>query len=228
VNTQSQALFLGIVATIAGVGWGERAVAQEPPAPSTVPQPAPPASPVPAPSPDEVRHRRVTVDIDSPRSATIVERRISVTESGGAYLFLPYRSTESVWEQVCVTPCSVDLDRFSTYRVGKLGGVIESRPFVLPQGTDRFQLRIEPGSAMGHRIGAATLGVGVTAFAVGAGLIAAQKTFRDETDARTAGFITGGAGLLLVAIGIPVTILTSTKVLGAGGRVALTPRGLVF
>jgi hypothetical protein len=171
-----------------------------------------------------VRHRRVTVDIDSTLATTIVERRVSVSESSGAYLFLPYRSTETVWEQVCVTPCEVDLDRFSTYRIG----VAESRSFVLPQGSDRFQLKIEPGSALAHRIGAATVGIGLTAFAVGAGLVAAQKIFSDESEARTAGFITGGSGLVLTAMGIPLTIFTSTKVFGRGGRVALTPKGLVF
>jgi hypothetical protein len=206
------------------------AFAEEPqPAGSaTVPQPTPPPSPVPAPSPEEVQHRRMGVTIDSTKPATVIERRISAHETDGSYLFVPYHSSETAWEQVCVTQCQVDLDRFSSYRVGKLNGVQESRSFTLPQQASHLMIKIEPGSAIGHRIGASLTGVGLGAFIVGGGLIAAQKIFSDEQDARTAGFITGGAGLVLMALGIPVAILSSTKVLGNDGRIALTARGLVF
>ncbi len=193
-----------------------------------VPPGAPVVSPVPAPSPDEIRHRRVTVDIDSTRAGTVVERRISLSETGGAYFFLPYHSTESTWEQVCVTPCSVDLDRFSTYRVGKVNGNLASRSFTLPQMADRFQLKIEPGSALGNRVGASASAIGLVGLIVGAGLIGGQKLFTDESAARTAGFISGAAGLVLLGVGSPVALLTQTKVLGGSQRVAITPRGLVF
>jgi hypothetical protein len=204
------------------------AAAPQPTPTVAVPQAAPAVSPVPAPTPEEIEHRRVTVDIESTRPSTVVERRVSFSESGGYYVFLPYRSTESTWEQVCVTPCRVDLDRYSTYRVGKVNGVVDSSSFTLPQVTDRFQLHIEPGSAIGHRIGIGATVVGLAAVIVGGGLLAAQHHFSDEQAARTAGFITGGAGIVVLGVGIPVAILTATKVLGPGGRVALTPRGLVF
>ncbi|HZU84200.1 MAG TPA: hypothetical protein VE987_14825 [Polyangiaceae bacterium] len=227
VRCRSLALYT--LVTVAGACAARRAHAQQSPAAAqTVPEPAPPPSPVPAPSPEEVRHRRVGVDVDSTKPATVIERRISLSENSGNYVLLPYHSTEAVWEQVCVTPCQVDLDRFSSYRVSNLNGVVSSRTFTLPQGLDRLSVRIEPGNATAHRVGATTLGIGTAAFLAGAGLIAAQKLFHDEQAARTAGFITGGAGLVLLAIGIPVTILTHTKVLANGSRIALTPRGLVF
>ena len=158
----------------------------------------------------------------------MVERRVSVSESNGAYLFVPYHSTEAIWEQACVTPCQVDLDRYSTYRIGKVNGVVESSAFTLPQSADRFQIKIEPGSRVGNRIGVTATTVGLAAAIVGGALVAAQKSFSDEQGARTAGFIVGGAGIVLLGVGIPVAILTATKVLGPGGRLAITPRGLVF
>jgi len=170
----------------------------------------------------------VTVDVESSKGSSVLERRVSVTEKNGVFFFLPYRSSEAIWEQVCITPCQADLDRYSTYRVGKMGGGVESSPFTLPQQTDRFQLKIEPGSAIGHRVGLSATAIGLAALVAGGGLIAAEKLFSDQEKARNAGFIVGGAGIVLLGIGIPVAILTETKVLGPGGRVALTPRGLVF
>ena len=63
-----------------------------PPAAAVLPQSTPAASPVPAPSPAEMRHRRVAVDVESTQPSTVIERRVSVTESEGAYFFLPFQS----------------------------------------------------------------------------------------------------------------------------------------
>ena len=196
--------------------------------PGSVPQIAPAPSPVPAPSPAELRHRRVTVDIDSTRQSTVLERRVSVTDSEGAYFFLPYRSTSAIWEDVCVTPCQVDLDRFSTYRVSARNGASSSRAFTLPQQSEELTLKIDAGDLMAHRIGGALTGAGITAVIVGIALVAGAGIFTDEDKARTAGWITGGAGLVVLAVGIPLTLLTSTTVSGPAGKIALTPRGLAF
>jgi|CZKU01.1.fsa_nt_gi hypothetical protein len=195
----------------------------------TSPQAGPATSPVPAPSPEEMRHRRVPVDIDATRPGAVVERRVSVTESDGAYFFVPFRSSSSIWEQVCVTPCQVDLDRFSTYRVSARNGISPSRSFTLPQSADSLQLKIDAGHLLMHRAGAAMSAVGLAAVVVGTALIAGQSVFTDETKARDAGFITGGAGLVVMAIGIPLAVLTATGVSPAGGsRIAFTPRGFTF
>jgi hypothetical protein len=195
---------------------------------TTVPQSAPAASPVPAPTPDEMRHRRVSVDIDGTKPSAVVERRVSFTETEGAYFFVPFRASSAIWEQVCVTPCQVDLDRFSTYRVAARNHVSASRGFTLPQSPDALQLKVDAGDLMGHRVGLAMGGAGVAAIIVGAALVAGEGVFDNETKARDAGYITGGAGILVLAIGIPIALLTTTTVSAGDTKLALTPRGFRF
>lgn len=184
----------------------------QPPAPAVVPQPTPPPSAVPAPTPEELRRRRIVVHIDATRPSSVVERRVSVKENIGAFIILPYRGSESTWEQICVTPCSVDLDRFSTYRVPAQNHVSASRPFTLPQGRDVLHLKIDSGDLVAHRTGEAMGGIGVAAIIVGVGLLAASPNFHHPDDARIAGGTTGGIGILLAAVGIPLAYLTRTTV----------------
>jgi hypothetical protein len=193
-----------------------------------VPQTAPAPSPVPAPTPEEIRHRRVVVDVESTQPSAVLERRVSVTESEGSYFFLPFGSRSSIWEEVCVTPCQVDLDRFSTYRVSARGGISGSRSFSLPQQSDQLSLKIDAGNLLAHRAGAALSGAGLAAVIVGVALVAGEGIFTDESKARTAGFITGGAGLVVLAVGIPLALLTTTTVSGPAGKIALSPRGVTF
>jgi hypothetical protein len=202
-----------------------------PPAASaaTVPQTTPAPSPVPAPSPEEMHHRRVTVDIESTKPSAVLERRVSITDGEGVLFFVPFESHSSIWEQSCVTPCQVDLDRFSTYRVAARNGIASSKPFTLPQESETMSLKIDAGDLTGHRIGRALSGGGLAAVIVGAALIAGQNLFTDETHARNAGFITGGAGLVLMAVGIPIFLMTQTNVTGPTGKIAtLATRGLTF
>jgi hypothetical protein len=175
-----------------------------------------------------MRHRRVAVDVESTQPSTVVERRVSVTESEGAYFFLPFQSRSSIWEEVCVSPCQVDLDRFSTYRVTARNGVSGSKPFTLPQQSEEISLKIDAGNLLAHRAGTTLTAAGLAAVAVGAGLIAGEGLFTDEDKARTAGYITGAAGLVVMAIGIPLALMTATTVAGPAGKIALTPRGLAF
>ncbi len=199
-----------------------------PPPQAVVPQTAPAPSPVPAPSPAEMRHRRVSVDVESTHPATVIERRVSVTETEGAYFFLPIQSRSSIWEEVCVTPCQVDLDRFSTYRVTARNGVSGSRSFSLPQESDALSLKVDAGTLLAHRVGAGLAATGFAAVIVGVALVAGEGIFSDEDKARTAGYITGAAGLVVLAVGIPLSLMTVTTVAGPAGKIALTPRGLAF
>lgn len=175
-----------------------------------------------------MRHRRLPVDIESTRPGAVVERRVSVTESDGAYFFLPYRSTSAIWEQVCVTPCQIDVDRFSSYRVSARNGISPSRSFTLPQSSDALQLKIDAGNLLAHRVGKVMAAAGMAAAIVGVALVAGKGIFTDETRAEDAGFITGGAGLLVMAVGIPLSILTATSVTDGPNKIAFTPRGLTF
>jgi hypothetical protein len=207
--------------------------APPPPPASTAPaaqttQAAATTSPIPGPSAEEMRHRRVPVDVESTRPGAVVERRVSVTENDGAYFFLPFRSTSAIWEQVCVTPCQVDLDRFSTYRVSARNGISPSQSFTLPQSADSLQLQLDAGHLLMHRAGKAMAATGLAAVIVGTALIAGKSIFNDEDKARDAGFITGGAGLVVMAIGIPLAVLTATGVSAGGNRFAFTPRGITF
>jgi hypothetical protein len=179
-----------------------------------------------------MRHRRVAVDVESTQPSTVVERRVSITESEGAYFFLPFQTRSSIWEEVCVSPCQVDLDRFSTYRVTARNGVSGSKPFTLPQQSEEISLKLDAGNLMAHRVGTTLAGAGLAAFVVGVALVAGEGIFTDEKRARDAGYITGAAGLVVLAVGIPLAVLTATKVVGPTGRIAQTPhltaRGLVF
>lgn len=227
-----------LVATLAtGPAFGQQpppppsappAQAAPPSAQASPPQPAPPPSTVPAPTPAQLQERRLHVNVDSTKDSTVVERRVSVEEGNGTYIFLPYHSATATWEQVCVTPCNVDLDRYSSYRVGALNHVAGSKTFTLPQSGNDLHLQVQAGDAFEHHVGQALTGAGLTALIVGVVLVAAAHAFTDESDVRVAGFITGGAGIVVMAVGIPVTILTATHVVTQGSRIALTPRGLTF
>jgi hypothetical protein len=183
-----------------------------PAATAVVPQPTPPPSAVPAPTPEELRHRRVVVHIDATRPSAVLERRVSVKEETGAFLVMPYKSTDATWEQVCVTPCSVDLDRFSSYRVRAQNDIAGSTTFTLPQHADVLHLNLHTGSLRVHRTAEAMSGIGIAAVIVGGALLVTATDFRHADDARAAGAITGGAGLVLAAIGIPLALATRTKV----------------
>lgn len=192
------------------------------------PQPVPPPSPVPAPTPAQLQERRLHVDIGSTRDSTVIERRVSLEEGNGTYVFLPYHSSNATWEQVCVTPCQVDLDRFSSYRVASMNHVAGSRTFTLPQSGNDLHLQVEAGDRMAHRAGEAMTGIGIAATVVGVALVAGAHLTTSEDSVRNAGFVTGGAGIVVMAVGIPLMIATSTHVVTLGNRIALTPRGVTF
>jgi hypothetical protein len=145
-----------------------------------------------------------------------VERRVSVREETGAFLVLPWRSTQSTWEQVCVAPClGADLDRYSTYRVAAANGISSSQSFTLPQVGDAVHLRLDAGSRPANRLAVFLGGTGAAALIVGGSLVLYAPSIKDHHEdvrARDAGFITGAAGIALLAIGIPLAILTRTYV----------------
>ena len=185
---------------------------------ATVPQATPPASAIPAPTAEEIRHRRVTVRVDATRPDTVVERRSSVKEENVAFILLPFRATDTTWEQVCVTPCEVDLDRFSTYRISPQNKVSGSHSFTLPQRVDALHLTVDSSSLLAHRTGQALSGIGISAVVVGVSLLVAAPDFRNPSDARIAGGIAGGAGIVLAAVGIPLALSTVSHVTDDSNR----------
>ncbi len=175
-----------------------------------------PVASVHASTPAEIRYRRVSVDIASSRPDAVVERRQNVKEDSGAFLIFPWRDTSSTWEQICVAPClAADLDRYSTYRVATANGISSSSAFTLPQTGDTVHLRLDAGSRTANRAGVTMGAFGFAAVIVGGSLLIAApdaRTHTDDVHERTAGFITGAAGIALLAIGIPLAILTRTYV----------------
>lgn len=197
----------------------------------------------PIPPPSE-RAGRVTVTVDSTKPNAVLERRTATVESMGAFFVIPTRDTETKWEPVCVTPCKVDLDRYSSYRIRSDNGITGVSAFTLPQGQDALRLNVDAGDLKAHRLGQTLTTVGIAAVIVGSALLLSSTSFKHEDDARLAGYITGGAGILAVGVGIPLALLTTTKVKSDDkptrdisflprkvklfGDLTLTQKGIVF
>ena len=209
-----------------------------PPAPPPPPPPpAPPPPPPPPPPSTDLQGPRVRVTVDAGDKSAVVERLVVTEETyGRTAIVLPNHSITEKWEQVCVAPCVADLDRFSSYRVARENHVADTHSFTLPQNKDRLHLQIDPGNLLLHRIGHRLIVAGTAAAIVGGGLLTLAPNIddpKDEKDMRTAGFITAGAAVVLLGVGIPLYLLTRTHVTSEGAKLAntnlvLTPRGIAF
>ncbi len=207
-------------------------VAPAPPVPAEPPPPVPPPAAISAPPGHGHGHRggrahaqRVATTVDSGiEKHAILERRISTDETYGRFAFvLPIVAETEKWEQVCVAPCSVELDRHSTYRVARANNVPSTRDFTLPPESQNLHLQIEPGNLLWHRIATRVIGAGTAAAIVGGALITTASQFKDEDDVRLAGIITGAAGIVLLAVGIPLAIVNQTHVKTNGKTLANAP-----
>jgi hypothetical protein len=180
---------------------------------------------------------RVPTTVDAGRESVVIERRITSEETMGRVVFvLPIITKTNTWEPVCVTPCNVELPRWSSYRVAETNHVTASREFTLPPNRPNIKLSVDPGNLQVHRLGLTLASAGTAALITGATLTIGAGAWDDETGVRTAGIITGGAGLLLLAIGIPIAIATQTHVDVDGTKLAkpkpqgphLIANGVVF
>ena len=199
--------------------WAQSPAPPPPPTPPTVilfPATAAPlpATPVVAVSPtrEEPGPPRLTLRVDSTRPGAVLERRAAVKESVGGFVLLPFKATEATWEPVCVTPCNVSVDRFSTYRVNAQNHISRSGNFTLPQSSDALHLKVKAGNLVAHRTGEVMSGIGVAAVIVGASLLITASDFHHPDNERAAGAITGGLGLVSAAIGIPLALATTSRV----------------
>jgi hypothetical protein len=97
---------------------------------------------------------------------------------------------------------------------------------------------VDSGSLVAHRVGQTLTVIGVTAAIVGASLLVAATDFKHPNDARIGGGITGGAGIALAAVGIPLAIMTESHISSDNDHeiasvkvtksVTLTERGFTF
>ena len=75
-----------------------------------------------------------------------------------------------------------------------------------------LHLGVDTGSLIEHRAGQTMTIVGLSAVIVGASLLIAASDFRHPSDARIAGAVTGGSGIVLAAVGLPLSILSTSHV----------------
>ena len=163
----------------------------------------------------------VTTTVSSGSKNAIIERRVLTQETmGHVAIALPLHTHTETWEQVCVAPCKVDLKRASFYRVAAGNGVPGTDSFTLTPNKEQIDLQVRPGNLARYATGGTLTGLGVGAFITGAVLFTAAGKFEDEKDVRIAGAVTGAAGLVLMAVGIPLLILNQTHVYADGTKVA--------
>ena len=212
----------------------ETPVPPPPPPPPVVPStatlapPPPPGLPADRPS--------ITTTVEAGREGVVLERHAKTEESYGRIaIVIPTHATTQGWEPVCVTPCRVELPRYSSYRVARGNGTSQSHEFTLPQTKGSLKLDIEPGDLFWNRTSRVLLGAGTAAAIVGGVLITTANSFDAEKDVRIAGIITAGAGVLLLAVGIPLYMGSRTHVKNDGQKLAgteprphLTANGFVF
>ncbi len=172
-----------------------------------------------------MHEQRVPTTVDSgTEKHAILERKVSTEETYGRFAFvLPVVGETQKWEQVCVAPCRVDLDRSSSYRVARANNVPSTRPFTLPPESQNLQLQIEPGNLFMHRVATRLIAAGTAAAIVGGALITTAAQFKEEDDVRLGGIITGAAGIVLLAVGIPLAIANQTHVKTNDKQLASTP-----
>lgn len=172
------------------------------------------------PSPREAHQRdeeRVITTVTSGSKNAILERQVSTQESfGHVAIALPLHTHTEVWQQVCVAPCKVDLSRASSYRVSASNGVPGTPAFTLTPNKSELDLQVRPGNLARYAAGGTLTGLGIGAFITGAVLFTAAGKFEDEKEVRIAGAITGGAGIALLAVGIPLVLMNRTHVYADG------------
>jgi hypothetical protein len=177
----------------------------------------------------------LTADADRPNA--VLERRVNVSTQWQTALGVPVYTWGETWEQACVTPCSVSVDPHSTYRVS--GEVAPSSRFLLPQGQDEVKVHIRTSSDFAHSAGVALTTLGLSALVGGAIVVFVAPKLTDavsETDTRVIGLALLGGGLVMLAVGLPLWLLSSSEVVTDdgrrlakdGARPRLTARGLAF
>ena len=170
---------------------------------------------------------RIAVDGEP---GVLLERRQSAAEGWTATLWPAYAYVEQ-WEVACVAPCTTTVDAGSMYRVNG-GGATTSRNFTLPQGHDSLRLHLVGRSALLHGTGIAATLIGVlVALTGGSSLVAAPQISDSKAEAafRGIGWTGVGAGVALMAIGIPIWLATySVARTGDGKSLGATRPLLAF
>lgn len=190
--------FVSFAAAALAVTYVSSAFAQE----SAVPV-APVAPVVPVNPPKEVS---VTLHADDSRAT--IERRVGTTSYAGLPLADASFGSIAQWEQACVAPCDLKLDKRYSYRVAG-DGLVPSDSFSLPHDRDRLKLDAKMGSSYARLGGIGLTAVGTGGVLLGAAAVILVPIFQSQ-DVGSPTFRTG-----LLASGVTVLSLGAIAV-GAG------------
>lgn len=184
------------------------------------------------------------VDVQSDHAGTQLQRitgqASGVGYAGGRSVYVAFES----WENICVAPCSANVDPNGTYRVDA-PGMTPSKNFQLPAPTQQpLKLKIQGGSAAMRIGGAYSLTFGITGLLMGAiflpiGFAAEDKLSTSSLPQtfQTIGLVSLGVGAGLTALGIYLVAMSGTDVKTDAGRelakrngpkFRLTPQGFAF
>ena len=187
------------------------------------------------------------IDIQSDHPGTQLQRITGQSSgmgyAGGRSVYVSFES----WENICVAPCTANVDPNGLYRVDA-PGMTTSRNFHLPVPSQApsapLKLNVHGGNA-GVRLGGAySLSFGMTGLLMGAiflpiGLAMDDKlaTSKLPQTFQTIGFVSLGAGAVLTALGIYLLVMSGTDVKTESGqelakrspsKIRLTPQGFAF
>lgn len=170
--------------------------------------------------------QRVEIQSDHPGTQL---QRITGQGSGTGYVGgrAAYISFEN-WENICVAPCTANVDPHGTYRVDAPGMSL-SKNFQLPpsSGDPQKPLRLKVfGGNAGVRLGGAySFTFGLTGLIMGAVFLPVGLAMEDKTSTsklpqtfQTFGIISLGVGAGLTALGIYLLVMSGTDVRTESGQ----------
>ena len=175
---------------------------------------------------------KVNLAVTADKVGVVIEHRVNGVEGWQTTLGVPIYTSTQQWEPVCVAPCNVKVDPNAIFRVGGVG-VAPSRDFVLPAQRKELRLQVSAGSGPAYDLG---LGLTTTgALFAGIGVIplvyagSLTNTSAEET-VRGLGVGILGAGVLMLAIGVPLWLLGKSTVFACpdGARIAKSGGALAF
>lgn len=176
--------------------------------PGSSPAPAPPVPPAPTPS-------TVLVHFAPSEPHMVLERAPDVRRGD--------RTDHEGWTAICLTGCTVELDRRARYQVG---GTYVSPAYVpLPPGPGPFTVRATPGSLRASEFGLGWLVAGAAAFVVGGSTAAIMGTggaLKNVEDGSATQLVFVSA-LAVGAVGLVLTVTSLAFRAGGDTEVRVEP-----
>lgn len=175
---------------------------------------------------------KVNMAVTADRVGVVIEHRVNAVEGWQTTLGVPVYTSTQQWEPVCVAPCNVKVDPNAIFRVGGVG-VAPSREFVLPAQRKDLRLQVSAGSGPAYNIGLGLTTTGALFAAIGVvPLVYAGSITNTSAEDTVRGLGAGilGAGVLMLAVGVPMWLLGKSTVFGCpdGARVAKGGGALTF